>query len=256
MRLKFLGTHNAESRDTGLASLLIDGILALDAGSLVSGLTFPEQARIKAIMLTHGHYDHIRAVPAFAYNNSDRSTRVVATPPTLDILATHLMDGTVYPRFTERETPGKQPVIEFIPVEFHKRYNIEGYEISAVPVNHPLDAAGFEIGSAGGQRLFYTGDTGPGLSAVWEEISPRVLIIDVTWPDRLREQAATAGHLCPSLLEKEMLDFRRIRGYLPRVAAVHLSPLHRTEIEKELEAVAGRLKIPVYPAREGDELDV
>ena len=43
--LRFLGTHNAESRDTRLVSFLIDEVLAVDAGSLVSELTFAEQAR-------------------------------------------------------------------------------------------------------------------------------------------------------------------------------------------------------------------
>ena len=49
MMIRFLGTHNAESRSTGLVSLLIDDVLAVDAGSLVSELTFPEQKKIKAI---------------------------------------------------------------------------------------------------------------------------------------------------------------------------------------------------------------
>jgi L-ascorbate metabolism protein UlaG (beta-lactamase superfamily) len=59
--VKFLGTHNAESKNTRLVSFLIDDVLAVDAGSLVSELTFPEQRRIKAILLSHGHYDHIKA---------------------------------------------------------------------------------------------------------------------------------------------------------------------------------------------------
>ena len=100
MIIRFLGTHNAESKNTRLVSFLIDDVLAVDAGSLVSELTFPEQRKIQAILLSHGHYDHIRAVPAFAFNNSDRTTKVIATPKTLEILSSHLIDGVVYPEFT------------------------------------------------------------------------------------------------------------------------------------------------------------
>ena len=82
MIIRFLGTHNAESKNTRLVSFLIDDILAVEAGSLVSELTFVEQSKIKAILLSHGHYDHIRAVPAFAFNNPDRTTKIQITAPT------------------------------------------------------------------------------------------------------------------------------------------------------------------------------
>ncbi|TES84305.1 MBL fold metallo-hydrolase, partial [Candidatus Aerophobetes bacterium] len=65
--VRFLGTHNAESRNTRLVSFLIEDILAVDAGSLASELSFPEQEKIKAILLSHGHYDHIRGIPAFVF---------------------------------------------------------------------------------------------------------------------------------------------------------------------------------------------
>ena len=102
MIIRFLGTHNAESRDSRLASLLIDGVLALDAGSLTSELSLDEQDKIKAVLLSHGHYDHIRDIPALAFNNSHRTTRVLATPETLEVLASHLLDGVIYPKFIEK----------------------------------------------------------------------------------------------------------------------------------------------------------
>ncbi|MEE8420857.1 MAG: MBL fold metallo-hydrolase, partial [Dehalococcoidales bacterium] len=68
MKIKVLGAHNCESSATRLVSLLIDDVLALDAGSLTSSLTFAAQQKLKAILLTHQHYDHIRDVPAIAMN--------------------------------------------------------------------------------------------------------------------------------------------------------------------------------------------
>jgi len=100
--VKFLGTHHAESRETRLVSLLIDDILAVDAGSLSSELSFSEQAKIKAILLSHEHYDHIKGVPSFIFTNLDRTTKVFATSKTLKILTSHLFDGEIYPKFTER----------------------------------------------------------------------------------------------------------------------------------------------------------
>ena len=55
MIIRFLGTHNAESKDTKLVSFLVDDVLAVDAGSLASELTFSEQEKIGVILLSHGH---------------------------------------------------------------------------------------------------------------------------------------------------------------------------------------------------------
>jgi ribonuclease BN (tRNA processing enzyme) len=254
MIIRFLGTHNAESKNTRLVSLLIDGVLAVDAGSLVSELAFKEQARIKAILLSHGHYDHIRSVPAFAFNNSDRTTKVIATPKTLEILSSHLIDGVVYPKFTSDATFLQKATIKLVPLELFNPQNIEGYEVMAVPVQHPLDGVGFEITSSDDKTLFYTGDTGPGLSSIWGDISPQLIIADVTWPNSLSTAAKDAGHLCPKMLEKELVEFRRLKGYLPRVLINHLSPHHEPEIEKEVREVATLLRTSIDIAHEGEEL--
>ena len=254
MIIRFLGTHNAESKDTRLVSFLIDDILAVDAGSLVSELTFPEQKKIRAILLSHGHYDHIRAVPAFAFNNSDRTTEVIATRRTLEMLSSHLIDGVVYPEFTSESSFLRKATLRLVPVELFERQRIEGYDVMAVPVRHNLDAVGFEITSGDGKTVFYTGDTGPGLASIWSRISPQLVITDLTWPNNLAAAAKDAGHLCPQMLKEELIEFRRTKGYLPKVAAIHVSPQHEPEIEAEIREVARSLATSVDIAHEREEL--
>jgi ribonuclease BN (tRNA processing enzyme) len=254
MIIRFLGTHNAESKNTRLVSFLIDDVLAVEAGSLASELTFAEQSKIKAILLSHGHYDHIRAVPAFAFNNSDRTTKVIATPKTLEILSSHLIDGVVYPKFTSEASFLRKATVQLVPVKLFNRQNIEGYEVMAVPMQHNLDGVGFEITSGDGKTLFYTGDTGPGLSSIWGNISPQLLITDVTWPNNLANEAKDAGHLCPEMLKEELIEFRRANDYLPKVAVIHVSPQHEPVVEREVREVAKLLGISIDIAREGEEL--
>jgi Cft2 family RNA processing exonuclease len=253
MIIRYLGTHNAESKNTRLVSFLIDNVLAVDAGSLVSELTFSEQKKIKAILLSHGHYDHIRAVPAFAFNNSDRTTKVIATQKTLEILSSHLIDGVVYPEFTSDASFLRKAALKLVPLEPFKPRNIEGYKVRAVPVQHNLDGVGFEI-TAGDKTLFYTGDTGPGLSSIWGDISPQLLITDLTWPNSLATAAKDAGHLCPEMLEEELIEFHRVNNYLPKVTVIHLSPQHESDIEREVREIGESLGISINIAHEGEEL--
>ncbi len=49
MDIQVLGAHNCEAKDFRCVSLLIDDILAIDAGSLAPSLPFSAQKKLKAI---------------------------------------------------------------------------------------------------------------------------------------------------------------------------------------------------------------
>jgi Cft2 family RNA processing exonuclease len=253
--VRFLGVHNAESKDTRLPSFLIDDVLAVDAGSFASELSFSEQEKIKAILLSHGHYDHIRGVPAFAFNNTGKTTKVFATQQTLKILSSHLVDGLIYPKFTKK-IPFflEKPSLKFIAIEPFNKLDVEGYQVLALPVNHTINTVGFEITSKDGKKLFYTGDTGSGLSALWEHVSPDLIIMDVTFPNKLENRAINAAHLCPKFMKNELLEFYRVNKYYPKIILFHLFPQFEEEIKQEVKIVSKELKIPIDIACEGERI--
>tara|TARA_Y100000310_G_scaffold215713_1_gene216645 strand:+ start:381 stop:644 length:264 start_codon:yes stop_codon:yes gene_type:complete len=80
MKIQILGAHICESQTSKLTSLLIDDVLAIDAGGLTSSLSFEAQQKIKAILLTHQHYDHIRDIPTIAVNRFLHETLSISTP--------------------------------------------------------------------------------------------------------------------------------------------------------------------------------
>ena len=51
-----------------LTSYLINDVLAVDAGSLGLWQTAAEQARIKHVLISHTHIDHIGSLPIFVEN--------------------------------------------------------------------------------------------------------------------------------------------------------------------------------------------
>ena len=256
MNIKLLGAHNCESQNTKLLSLLIDDSLVLDAGGLTPSLSFPAQQKLKAILLTHQHYDHIRDVPAIAMNFALHGTtiNIYSIQPVYDALSTHLLDGKLYPNFLEQ--PQNNPTVKFTVMEPYQTKQIEDYNILAVPVNHPDQAVGYQIISPGGKIAFYTGDTGPGLTECWEHVSPQLLVIEVTAPDRYEEFAKESGHLTPSLLKQELIIFRELKGYLPQVVVVHMNPRLEKEIEAEIAAVAKALDNSINLGYEGMQLNL
>ncbi|GAJ16573.1 unnamed protein product, partial [marine sediment metagenome] len=50
MNIRILGAHNCETRTTGCICLIIDDVLAIDAGELTSSLSMSEQKKLKAIL--------------------------------------------------------------------------------------------------------------------------------------------------------------------------------------------------------------
>jgi len=254
MHIRVLGAHNCEAQNTKLISLLIDDVLAIDAGGLSSSLSLSAQQKLKAILLTHQHYDHIRDIPAIAMNFALNSTtiNIHATQVVHDALATHLLNDELYPNFLER--PRENPTIKFTLIEPYRTVQIEDYSILAAEVRHSVHAVGYQVTSADGKVVFYTGDTGPDLADCWEYVSPQLLITEVTAPDRYAEFARESGHLTPGLLKQELINFRELKSYLPQVVVVHMNPRLEKEIEAEIAAAAGALNSSITLGYEGMQL--
>jgi len=256
MKISFLGAHNTESKSTRLISLLVDDILALDAGALTSSLTFPEQLKLRAILLTHQHYDHIRDIPLLAMNLflNKATIDVYSLLPVREAIVNCLLDGNQYPRFLEK--PEGKETVRFHIVEPYRMVQIEDYSIMPVPVVHSVPTVGYQVTSSDGKSMFYTGDTGPGLFNSWQYVSPQLVITEVTASDRYLEFGRESGHLTPSLLREELVSFQEIKGYLPEVVAVHMNPEMEAEIEAELTVVARDLGNSVTLAYEGRQLEL
>ena len=236
MELRVLGAHNAESKTTRMESHLIDKVLVLDAGGLTRSLSFEEQSAIRAVILSHRHFDHVRDLLPLGIG-------LLNIEDTVKFVSEKLLDGTLYPDFLSYPTP-ENPVFRLHTVEFFQEFQVLDYNVMAVPVPHAVPAAGFLI-TSGDTSLFYTGDTGKGLSDAWPHVSPNVLLTEVTFGNGEPDRAAAAGHLTPNLLEESLNDFKDRFCYIPRVIVAHMNPPWEAAVRKELAEVERRLGLEI-----------
>jgi ribonuclease BN (tRNA processing enzyme) len=247
VEIRILGAHLAETKDARLTSLLIDGVLLLDAGGVTAALSLPEQQRVETVLLTHHHFDHTRDLVTLAANAgyySRKQLKIYAPRHTLDVVTTCLLDGKIYTNFLEY--PGKEkPTVVLETIEPYGRKTIAGYDVLAVPVKHSVAAVGYQVTSPEGKSVFYTGDTTVGLADCWQRISPQLLITEVAGPNKYADWLKKAGHLCPEFLKDELVQFRWLNEYLPRTIVIHIGNPYEKEIEQEVAQVAQELRADI-----------
>lgn len=246
MEIRILGAHSTEVEGQRMVSFLIDGVLALDAGGITSSLSLLEQQKVRAILLSHHHFDHTRDLVTLGANGATfpSSVEIYALSQTLDMVNSCLLDGKMYADFSKWPSEEK-PFLRLKTIEPLKRQVINGYEVLPVSVNHSVPSVGYQVTSKDGRSLFYTGDTGPGLIDCWQHISPQLLMIEVSGINASQDFLKSVGHLSARLLNEELIQFRQVKGYLPRVVVIHIPSQFQMEVVQEVKNVGMELGINI-----------
>src|SRR3972149_842338 len=144
MKITLLGAHNLESATTGCVSLLIDDVLALDAGHLTSSLSFEAQLEVKYAVLTHPHYDHVRDIPGLAMNLAlqEKSLDVFAIQPIFKMLEKHFTNDTVYPDYFNR--PSEKPALRKHVLKYGEETAAGPYRLLAAQMSHSVPPSGIQ----------------------------------------------------------------------------------------------------------------
>ena len=253
MEIKVLGAHMLESRDTRHSCFLIDSVMAVDAGSLASALTSAEQAQVGVVLLTHAHFDHIRDLPTLGVATLDRpgSIDVYGLPETLDLVHKNILNGALYPDLTG-ELNGQPPKYKFNGVTANEPFRVPGYQVKPIPMDHPIPCVGFIVKSDSGACAAFSGDTQGKILGFFEDsLSPEVLFVDVTFPNRMYPRAQLTGHQTPWMLREQIVIALAASMEPPRLIAVHLAPDHREQVALELADLAAELGIDLAAAEEG-----
>lgn len=250
MEWHVLGSFGGSSPTCRMTSFLINGELALDAGSITQALPLEAQRRIRHIVLTHSHLDHTASIPFLVENTFGQqreALEILVTPQVLHTVKLHLFNNDTWPDFT-RIPNDLLPALRLVQVEPRVPFSANGLQLTPIPVRHTVPTHGYLVEDEGGAVLF-TSDTGP-TKEVWEVANRtpalRAVIVEVSFPSRMQSVADISLHLTPTTLAAELVKLERdVAVYL-----YHLKPAYVDELRQELAAT--RFPHPVEELRQGD----
>ncbi len=217
---------------------LINDTLAVDAGGLGFYGTPQDQAKIKDVLISHTHADHVASLPIFvenAFEGGPVPVTIHGSSHVLESLQLDIFNGRVWPDFIGMSAE-QGPFLRLNEIESGKPLDLQGLRITPVAVNHLVPTLGFVIDD-GVCSVVIASDTGP-TEEIWRISHSasrlRAVFLEASFPDAMLDLANVSRHLTPALfgVEARKLDRDDID-----LIAVHIKPRYRPEILRELDAL-------------------
>ncbi len=241
MKVRILGCSGGiGGRHLRTTAMLVDRDILIDAGTGVGELSVSELSLIDHVFITHSHLDHIACLPFILDTVGDLRDKPLimhATQATQDIIRAHIFNWAIWPDFSE--IPSREnPYLQFNTIQLGQAIVLNGRTITALPANHTVPAVGYQLDSGAGS-LVLTGDTTVN-DMLWTKLNQianlRYLIIETAFSNCERQLALLSKHLCPSLLDEELLKLQ----HDPEIFITHLKPGQGELIMREIEETRGR----------------
>lgn len=242
MQIRILGCSGGIGGSRRTMSLLVDGRIAIDAGSGLGNLSLEEMERIDHVFLTHSHLDHTGFLPLLADAAAflrQRPLEVHALAQTITALQENMLNGILWPDYCSKPSP-ENPYIRFHALVPGESIMLGECRVTALPAAHSVPAVGYAIDS-GGESFVYSGDTTL-CAGFWHLLNSlidlRYLMVEVTFREEGREAALSAGHMTPSLLAQGL-------AYLTKpvqLLIAHIESGQEGKTMDEIAAIVGGIK--------------
>jgi cAMP phosphodiesterase len=221
-----------------LTCFVIDDCVAVDAGSIAIASNHEQRSKVRDIIVTHPHMDHVASLPIFIddlYPTLQQPMRIHATSEVIDLLERDIFNWNLYPRFSDLKN-SYGPVMEYLPIPIGKPFTVAHLNVIAVPVNHIVPTVGLVV-SDGQKSVAFSSDTAE-TEEFWRMVNEMkhldALLIEASFPDRLAKLAEVSRHFTPSSLDQEL---KKLNHNGMDIMAVHLKPSYREEIIQQLNAL-------------------
>lgn len=233
MQLRILGCSGGISPGQGTTAFLVNDNLLVDAGTGVEVLEHHEMSKIKYLVLTHAHLDHISHLP-FLLNNLIGETKgalqVYGLKHTIEALKTHIFNNVIWPDFTQLPS-AEAPCVILNEIEYGDKLTFDDLHVVALPVEHAVPTAGYWVGSNEASFAF-SGDSNEN-DRFWMALNnlPEVdmLIMDNQYLKEEQAISYLAKHYYASALDADLKHL----SYRPKLYLTHLPPYKKQQVIQE-----------------------
>ncbi|MGH7278728.1 MAG: MBL fold metallo-hydrolase [Candidatus Rokuibacteriota bacterium] len=239
MKIRVLGAFGAEGLTQRASAFLVNERVLVDAGTVTGALTVPEQLAIEHAVITHAHLDHVAGLAflteTLACCGPERPLTVTSLGPVVDALRTGVFNNVAWPDFSQIPS-ASEPVVKYRTLVEEAEQRVGDLWVTPVAVNHTVPTSGFIVHD-GDTGFVYSGDTGP-TQAIWAAargLNVKAVLLECAFPDRYAEIAASARHMTPALVRRE-LD--KLPPDVP-VWIYHVKPQFYDETADELGRIDG-----------------
>jgi cAMP phosphodiesterase len=238
MKFTVLGCYGGRLPGKILTSFLIDDSILVDAGGATAALDLPALKKLRSILVSHSHLDHIAdtaMIGDLIIGPDLKTVEIIGLEHTLSAVKDHLMSYTLWPDFTEIPTK-EDPVYRLRQEEPRQAFQVGDYEVELVMVNHPVPCAGMVFRWDGGSFI-YTADTGI-TDEIWEvaknEENLKGLVTEISFPNSMKAMSEMTGHYSPCHIDAELAKIGK--PDLP-VYIYHFKPAFEETLLKELAEI-------------------
>ena len=218
MNIRVLGCHGSQLPNYNTTSYLIGRNVLVDAGTVTTVLSLPEQLNIDYIFVTHAHLDHVRDLAFLADNiwsqRRGRPLIIVSTKGIIEAIHRHIFNNVIWPDFSRLPSP-QAPLIIFKIIKPGKKEKIGDLQIRAIDLHHVVETVGYVV-TAKEKAVIFFGDTGP---------------TEEAW----RIAKRTAG-----LKAVFAAELKKLTSAKPGIYLYHMKPSYHEAIRKDLAVIKDR----------------
>ena len=230
------GENGCASPRQHLSCFIVNDSVSIDAGSLAMATTDEQKQRIRDIILTHAHLDHIAGLPLFVddlFASLREPIRIYAAAEVIEILERDVFNWSIYPRFSELSNDNGA-VLEYKAFEANEEFTVGDLRVVAVGVNHKVPTVGFIVRDETASFAI-SSDTAE-MDEFWQKVNQTnhldALLIECAFPDELKDLAQVSHHLTPAILKSEIAKFKH--EDCP-IYVINLKPMYREKIVAQIE---------------------